>query len=86
MELTRPSTARQFPGDRVDPLGHDQYRSIDRFCEKVPQWAVETARQQDSLAILRDQCKGPFEIDYSCNVTGEHSTSSVGFVSRAGSP
>ena len=70
VELTRPSPARQLRGDRVDPLGHDQYRSIDRFCEKVAQRTVEAARQHDSLAILRNECKGSFETEYCVEVAG----------------
>jgi hypothetical protein len=85
MELPRPSTARQLGRDRVDPLGDDQYRSIDSFREKVSQRAVETARQHDSLAILSDEGKGPLEIEYSGNVASEKPTSSVGFVNRSGS-
>jgi hypothetical protein len=84
MELPGPSTARQLHRDRIDPLGHDQNRSIDRFREEVPQRTVETARQHDSLAILGDEGKGPLEIEYSGNVASEKPTSSVGFVNRSG--
>ena len=85
MELGGPSMARQLRRDRIDPLGHDQDRSIDRFRKEVPQRAVETACQHDSLAILSDEGKGPLEIEHSGNVASEHSTSSVGFVNRSGS-
>ena len=80
VELTRPSTSRQLRRDRIDPLGNDQYRTIGSLCEKVAQRTVETARQDDALAILRDEGKGSFETEYCVDIAGEHATPGFGLV------
>src|SRR5207237_7464873 len=82
MELVGPPAARQLGGDLVDPRGHDERWSVDRFCQKISHRAVETSRQEDPLPILCHKSKGAFDAKNCSDVISEQAASSLGLVNR----
>ena len=82
VELPGPSMACQLRGNLVDALGDDQHWSIGGLRQKVPHGAVETSRQQDPLAVLRNKGEGPVKVQNFAQVTSEQPAPSFRFVDR----
>ena len=55
MELSAPPASRELALDLVDSLGDDEHRARRRFGEEVAKRAVEAAREQYALAVLRGE-------------------------------
>ena len=74
--------ARQLRRDLVDALGHDQHWSIGGLRQKVSHRTVETSRQHDALAFLRDEREGAVDVEHWPDVIREESGRGFGFVIR----
>jgi hypothetical protein len=80
VELVGPPSARQLARDLVDSFGDDERGSIHRLREEVAHWTVETAREEDALAVLGDEGKGAPDIEDGVEVTSEQPSPRFRFV------
>src|SRR5262245_11257958 len=55
MELVGPSPARELARDLVDSLGDNQDGPVYCLREKVAEWPVQAAREQDTFSVLSDE-------------------------------
>jgi hypothetical protein len=82
MELSGPSTSRQFSGDLVDALGDDQHRPVDGLRQEVAQRPVEASGKEDALTVLSNEGERAVKVENFSGVTSEQRAPSLRFVDR----
>ena len=73
MELIAPTVPLQLGGDRVDPFGDDEHRSVGGLRQEIAQRPLQAARQDDALTFLRDECKRAVDAEHGFGIGREQS-------------
>lgn len=82
MKLIAPPASPELRGDLVNSFGNDKRRPVDSLCEEVAERAVETAGEENAVAILNHQCEGAVDRENSVEITSEQPLPGFRFVDR----
>jgi hypothetical protein len=82
MELLLPAATSQFGGNLIDALSDNEHWTVDRFREKISQRPIETAGEENALAVLDYQRKGSIDRQNGVEITSEQPAPSLRFVDR----
>ena len=61
MKLVRPSAPTELRGDLVDSLSDDEHWPVDSLCEEIAERSIQTAGEENALAILDHQREGSID-------------------------